>query len=419
MPKLLFRFLLLLGASLAIPAWDAGPASCKHDACTGGVNANTFADTQPKYAASQLPRTSCPTGTDFYGGLCYSSCPANWSRSAVCTCKGPGVFDLWTDCGKFGSSTLPASSCPAGTDAYGGLCYSGCPAGSVRTAVSTCVHSVKWRSNTHLYVVAGAIDLLSRVPNDPVAAKAVAKMRDAACRERWESGLWDADDADLSETGGSRGSHFYNGAGLDFWGAATKVITYLMSPLQNQGAGSFIEQNSKGNARTNAQQRMALAAAMNTADHCYQLGIALHYMSDMTQPMHAASFSAVDIPTSLHAVFEDYVGNIQGRFPAASVNWDGRFKGRRHDEVFHEAAVRANSFAPGLSGLLKYEGTICTMMSEPPTSTSPMVAYTGRCFVHEPAVDNKAGELLKDAYQSIASYLYAAFSELNSKGKIS
>ena len=411
--RFMFRFLLLLGAGLAVSAWDAGPASCKHNACTGGVNKDKILDTQPRYAASQLPTTSCPAGTDSYGGLCYAACPANWSRTAVCTCKGPGIFDLWTDCGKFGASSMPARTCPAGKDSYGGLCYAGCPAGSVRTAVSTCEHHLSWRANTHLYVVTGAVDLLSRLASDPVAAKAVSRMRDATCRERWESGLWDADDGEMAETGGARGSHFYNGAGRDFWGNVTKTITYLFPP-GIQGT----DQLGKGTARTNAKTHMEAVGDMTSGNYCYQLGLALHYMSDMTQPMHSSSFSAVDIATSLHAVFEDYIGNIQGRFPSSTVNWDGRWKGSSHDDVFHLAAVKANGLAPGLEKALRYNGTICTMMSEAPTSSSPMVAYTGNCFIHEPVVDAKAGELLQDAYQSIASYIYAAFKQINDKGKI-
>ncbi len=393
----LVRMLIVFSLAMAAFAWDAGPKVCRHNECTGGVNAGSVLDTQPRYAASQLPSATCPAGTEFYGGLCYKACDTGWHRTAVCTCKknGGGIFDLWTDCGRFGSSGGPTRACPAGTDSYGGLCYAGCPAGSVRTALSTCRHDLKWRSNTHLFVVNRAIELLAKT-NDPIAAAAVQKMNTASCRVQWEGGLWDADDGNLSETGGARGTHFYNGGGKDFLGNATKVVTYMLG---------LNEQNAGGNARQAAKKYLAAAANLSSDANCYQLGLSLHYLTDMTQPMHASSFSAADIPTSQHPAFEDYVGNVQGRFPTASMTWDQRWRTMIADDVFHQTAAKANSLAPSLAAVIKYEGTICTMTTEPDTP----VTYTGRCFVNEKAAIDKIGELLRDAYQSTASYIYTAF----------
>src|SRR5437588_58424 len=89
-------------------AWDAGPARCKHDPCSGGVDTRTFPDTRPRYL------------------------------------KGK------------------------------------CPQGSRRTAISTCLHTVSWRGNTHLWVVNQAITLLGA---GDAAAKDVAELMNApACR---------------------------------------------------------------------------------------------------------------------------------------------------------------------------------------------------------------------------------------------
>jgi hypothetical protein len=49
---------------------------------------------------------------------------------------------------------------------------------ATRPAVSTCVHDVKWRSNTHLRVVNRGIELLQK-SSDPAAQKAAARMSDA------------------------------------------------------------------------------------------------------------------------------------------------------------------------------------------------------------------------------------------------
>jgi phospholipase C len=262
--------------------------------------------------------------------------------------------------------------------------------------VSTCVHEVKWRSNTHLWVVNRGIELLAN-SSDPTAKKAASRMSQPACRTEWEAGLWDADDGTLAETGGARGSHFYNGAGRDFEGKPTKTVTYLIAGL---------EQTGHGNARTNAKSHLDKIGNLTTGNQCHELGLALHYLTDMTQPMHASSFSATDIPTDLHPVFEDYVGNIQARFPTSRMTWDKRWQGQTADSVLDEASKKSNGLAPGLHQVLKYSGTICTLPSE------SGVIYTGYCFIHVPAVDIKIGEILTDAYQSTASYIFAALKGL-------
>jgi phospholipase C len=234
------------------------------------------------------------------------------------------------------------------------------------------------------------IELLAKSPD---TAQAAAKMSVPACRVQWEQGLWDGDDGDLAETGGARGSHFYNAAGKDAWGNPTKTVTYLM-------AG--VEQTLFGNARTNAAKHLANIGDLSLPNQCHELGLALHYLTDMTQPMHASSFSAADIPTALHAVFEDYVGRIQGTVSFAESSWDRRWLGQTPDASFAATASKGNSLAPGLMGVLKYNGTICTMTSE------KGVTYTGYCFANDPKVDAKIVELLRDAPQSTASYIYAA-----------
>lgn len=120
----------------------------------------------------------------------------------------------------------------------------------------------------------------------------------------------------------------------------------------------------------------------------------------MTQPMHSSGFAATQIPLLLHSVFEDYVPSVQGRFPATGA-WDNRFKADDADKAFVGAAKRGNDLSPALMKSMKYEGTICTITSE------SSATYTGHCFPHEAKVDEQIGILLKDAYQSMAGYLYA------------
>ncbi len=502
MAKTWIAFILALTAALAAGpalAWDAGPKQCKHDVCSGGVDANSFADTQPAYANSVIPGrladcpagysnigiagcgrgadsistpsklADCPSGytnmglTCFrgahsYGNYCKGGCAAGYTNTG-CTCfRGAdtqGASSMVCPAGYFkddavkrchkncpagytqmgescfrGVDTMGPSSfkcnagehrggglnankcfpnpgpCSADREEYGvsgaSLCFSKCPAGSRRTAISTCTHDVKWRGNTHLYVVRNALALLAS-SSDPVAQKAYKTMSAEPCKTQWEDGLWDADDPDgalvdrpdSSSKGG--GTHFYNASGKDIQGKPTRVVTYLL-------AG--VEANFKGNARQQAVKYLPAVAVLNgtpSNDQCHSLGLALHYETDMTQPMHATAFSALDIPTMLHAALEEYVPSIQGRFPAQG-SWDQRWKGMTADNVFYQTSLKSGTTnAAILMKPVDYKGTICTMNPE----TGAM--YTGMCFVNVPAVDNAIGAVLREAYQSTASYIYAAF----------
>src|SRR6185503_3332441 len=93
---------------------------------------------------------------------------------------------------------------------------------------------------------------------------------------------------------------------------------------------------------------------------CYELGLALHYMTDITQPMHAASFSGVSSPLWLHPYFEAYVPFVQNKFPADG-SWNERWKGESADDTFHKAAVQSNALAPALMKSLTVSGRRCTI----------------------------------------------------------
>jgi hypothetical protein len=491
-------FALLLAATAAM-AWDAGPRQCVHDVCSGGVDANSFADTQPAFADSVIPGrladcppgysnlgiagcgrgadsistpsqlASCPAGyknmgltcfrgVDTYAKKCLSggcnagyrnmgcfcargadtllasamTCPAGYFKDDVVQrCHkncGAGYTQMGESCFRGVSTEGPSAfrckpgehlggglnankcfptpgPCSADREEYGvsgaALCFKKCPAGSHRTAVSTCTHDVKWRGNTHLYVVQGALALL-RASSDPVAASAVKTMTTEPCKSSWEQGLWDADDPNgnlldnPSDSSKGGGTHFYNASLKDAWGKPTSTVTYLLAGRQV---------NFKGNARTNAAKYVVEAGDMTrspTAAQCHALGLALHFETDMTQPMHATAFSALEIPVMLHAALEEYVPTIQARYPPSG-SWDQRWKGMKPDDVLQQTSLKSGSLSPAFMQPMDYKGTICTM--NPETGA----VYTGMCFAGVPAVDAAVGVVLREGYQSTASYIYSVF----------
>lgn len=110
------------------------------------------------------------------------------------------------------------------------------------------------------------------------------------------------------------GSHFYNGAGRDYTGATLRRIHISI------GAGGG---KSRGTAKDNILKQTSLVRSFFNPDSCASLGLALHYLTDLTQPMHTSSYSGVEPPPDLHAQYENYVPVIQEKFRAAG--WDHRF----------------------------------------------------------------------------------------------
>ncbi len=459
--KSLSIILVLMWAGFTVApahAWDAGPAACAHSECTGGVTADSVLDTQPKYANSEIPGrvADCPSGYTNMGLTCFrgadsisapsilASCPSGWTNMGLFCGKwflqtmGPsgmvcpaGYFkddavqrchvncpSGYTNTGETcfrGANSLSMDSmicnagehkdgarcypnpgpCSSDREYYAGLCYAKCPTGSHRTAVSTCVHDARWRGNTHLWIVNRAIDLLAKSTSDANAIKIVQTMNEASCRYQWEQGLWDSDGTGLADTT-RHGSHFYDGGGKDYNGNPTSVLTYLILG---------VEQKDFGNGRTNAFSRIAEAGNVNQitkTSQCYSLGVALHYLTDATNPMHSSTFSALSVPLILHPAMEEYVPMLQARTPATGF-WNGLMSNDSPDSVFHQVSVKSGAMAPSLLGTMKYNGTLCTMTPE------AGVTYTGECFINDPVVDNKIGEVLAAGYQSTASYLYSVF----------
>lgn len=383
---------------------------------------------------------SCPAGyfRSKVDDRCQLNCPAGYTNTGE-TCfrgtsvLGPTSFSCHADErrgeGLVANKCFPVPGpCTADREEYGvhgaSLCFRKCPAGSHRTAISTCAWDVKFRGNTHLFVARGAVEVLRRYQQqlalrqekDPVADMAVQAMTRPACQQNWEQGLQDADNlATLAE--GSRdlenspnGSHFYT-TGLDYTGKPTTIRTYVIGTTEQYhhlgdartqarirvaNAGTF-----RGNPGTEAQAAVKDSSGAAT-DACTQIGLALHYLTDMTQPMHASTFSAAQVPLMLHPVLEEYVPTFQAEFPPEAA-WDMRWKDQSPDAVFQETARRAGGFAPQLMKTLEYRGTVCSM--NPETG----VLYTGTCFLGDADVKAGVGFLLRDAYQSTASFIYAVF----------
>lgn len=276
--------------------------------------------------------------------------------------------------------------------------------------------NTKWRGNTHLFIAAYAIQLLLS-KTDPTAQSIGSALSQRTCYLDIARGLWNADGDQLSDPK-IKGSHFYNAAGLDFLGAATSVVTYLKLGT---------EQKDDGDGRDNALKYLKLAREQPN-DRCYYVGLALHYVTDMTQPMHASGFSAISgsptssIPDFLHVMYEAYVPLLhqkaEAKFLAADFSglnpllWPGESQAAMIDDI----SKRSNSSAQALLTALRgpqgpsrqecvYDAGEVDPAAVIDRASTLTLSYNGYCFREDPKVDELTITLLSEAVQSTASFM--------------
>lgn len=416
-------------SSVSCPAgYFKGLAGRCNKTCDAGFT-NTGEFCQRDADTIALSNATCPVGY-FQGlvGRCNKSCPAGYTNTGE-TCFRP-IATLGKEAMTCQSNEdlidivaprcYAKPACPAGYEYFALRCYVQAvatgPGGSVeRTAVSTIVHRVKQSGNTHLWVVDRALDLLGKSAQNGSPLRALVDAMNApAVRLQWEQGLWDGDAPAYVDADGHQGTHFYNAALLDRKGAFTPLRTYL-GALDNK----FACKNARECAAT---QLKYLAGFSLDQKHpqsgklvAYHLGLALHYMTDVTQPMHSSGWSGLDIPTNGHPQWEYYVPYVQELFTTDSMSWNPRsldWTNAGHnlndpDLVLYRAALKSNAFAPRLSAALNIDGGAGIVTIQGFNGIGP---YTGYNFYNDSTVDALTGEILRDAYQSTAAYLAAVAS---------
>lgn len=267
--------------------------------------------------------------------------------------------------------------------------------------------------STHLWIVNHAIGVLAKHTDDPVAARMSALLDDATCRASWQQGLLDADfkaaynngrhdmpthpsDAQVALAGATWESHFYDpDTGRNYKGAVAPT------------------------ARTEAKLHLDRAIEGNVADRdpdgCYELGLALHYYTDLTQPMHASNFTALDRPSKLHSNLEGYSLEIQDRYPLS--DWSGAPSGTLDDFVLQTARDSKPLFKEGVdvivSAYAEYRGWhIITCSNLDYLHWRLDERY---CWEGNPRVDAIVGKSLLSAQDHTAKFLYLVAQRLDAE----
>jgi hypothetical protein len=251
--------------------------------------------------------------------------------------------------------------------------------------------------STHLWIVNRAVDLLRLQAGDPQADGIIALLSAADCQPSWHQGLVDADFKAA-----------YNGAHWDVPVAASSVELILAgatweSHFYDPDSGRNYKGNTTPTAYDQALLHLANAQAKLAANSrpagCYELGLSLHYATDITQPMHASNYTAENYPVKLHSDFETYAEAQQTRFVVKS--WSGPTLGAPSVQLLAAAHASKALWPPARAAIAaSYAAKKCGSFD------SYWIDHTN-CWNGDAAVDQQLGAQLAGAQTSTANYLYS------------
>ncbi len=259
--------------------------------------------------------------------------------------------------------------------------------------------------STHLWIVDRALDLLASRRDLPKATSIAYVMNAPACRAQWQQGLIDADflaaynngfldttpgdsTVKILASGATWKSHFYDpDTGKNYQGES--------SPTARSQAARFLTAASTG------------FSAKDTATACYELGLSLHYLTDATQPMHAANFTAKDRALRLHTNVEAYAMKIQGAYTLRDAGFVGQ-SALSPDATLVASERASKALWPGLRASIysayQHSGVACYLAYKTWLVDRPA------CWQNDADVEQQIGQSLSGAQASTANYLYAVSS---------
>ncbi|MGX5576268.1 zinc dependent phospholipase C family protein [Bacillus toyonensis] len=166
--------------------------------------------------------------------------------------------------------------------------------------------------NTHLWIARHAIDMIARdSEHEPSQLHARTFFSFHNLKNAFEQGLYDADHLDQ-----------FNNGGTGYIGIDGLISGGWKSHFYDPDTGKNYKGESSPTARTEGAKYFHLAGNylynQDPEKAMYYLGVATHYFTDVTQPMHAANFTNVELSprhsSLFHSAFENYVTEIQHTF---------------------------------------------------------------------------------------------------------
>jgi hypothetical protein len=235
--------------------------------------------------------------------------------------------------------------------------------------------------STHLWIVDHAEAILRKHPTLTRASRAYTWLSNAACSERWRQGLEDADDKVSYNNWWTFKSHFYDpSTGTNYLGGTSPVAyNEALSHLAAAKTGL-----SKGDVKNG----------------CYELGLALHYATDITAPQHAANFAATDKPIQLHSHLEDRASEVQSQFVV--LDWSAAPTDTVNTVLTNTAWASHDLWPSVWTALANAYRARCNDDIDDYT-----LDHTS-CWQGDAGVDAQIGVALRQAQTTTAAFLYAA-----------
>ncbi len=260
------------------------------------------------------------------------------------------------------------------------------------------VHAEK---STHLWIVQSALEVLGRHEDLRPAHVIRTKMTSPTCLTAWEQGLFDADFR-----------HEYNNGWRDLQPGASAFEIFLSgtswkSHFFDPDTGRNYKGDRSPTAYTEALRFLEQARRDMNADEakgCYALGLSLHYMTDLTQPMHAANFTALSMPTKLHSNIETWALTVQSSYRVT--DWSGPPSSSAGDFILNLARTSKRMWSTSQDVIdHAYEHAPAALRC---TSLASRTVDDPRCWSWDPLVRADLGRSLSRAQDVTAQYLFIA-----------
>ncbi|APR80829.1 fibronectin type III domain protein [Minicystis rosea] len=263
--------------------------------------------------------------------------------------------------------------------------------------------------NTHLWIAATALRMIrdNRAPAAGTPARALLDdllNPTSVCGSKMRQGIYDADYLPA----------YNNGVPTDTNTCWMGFNAYVSNGWVNHFYDPDSQRNYAGNlsptARTEANDHWARSKNGNPASYCYELGLALHYMTDATQPMHAANFTnASSDALLLHENFEQFAQRYLQSVTQPA--WVDIGTDITPSELVHAAAANAK---PRSAQIVQATSPCSSFMVAPPSGGCPYVPVPGYydrgeiCWAQYGAMSTMLGHVnaaLTSAAQYTANYL--------------
>lgn len=179
--------------------------------------------------------------------------------------------------------------------------------------------------NSHLWIVNRAIDIMSR-NTTLVKQDRVAQLNE--WRTELENGIYAADYENPYYDNSTFASHFYD---------PDNGKTYIPFAKQAKETGAKYFKLA-GESYKNKDMKQAF----------FYLGLSLHYLGDVNQPMHAANFTNLSYPQGFHSKYENFVDTIKDNHKVTDGNGYWNWKGTNPEDWIHGAAVVAKQDYSGI-----------------------------------------------------------------------